>query len=83
MHSFFVISNGGKTRISHLDTCGIHLIVGENGGSVGSLGIMQMPYGGSLGPGGEAQSIQCFNNVFGFIGTVACADVEIRVRYAL
>ncbi len=83
MSSFFVISNGGKTRIGHSDNCGIHLIVGENRGSVSSLGVMQLTNGGSLGPGGEAQSIQCFNNIFGFVGTVACADVEIRVQYAL
>jgi hypothetical protein len=83
MRSFFVITNGGKTRISHWDNCGIHLIVSENGGNVGSLGVMDLSNSGSLGPGGEGQSIQCFNNIFGFVGTVACADVEIRVQYAL
>jgi hypothetical protein len=83
MSSFFIITNGGKTGINHSDNCGIHLIVGENRNAVGSLGVIQLTNGGPLGPSGEGQSIQCFNNIFGFVGTVACADVEIKVQYAL
>lgn len=84
MSSFFVISNGGKTRIGVLDTCGIHLIVGENKGFLARFGILDFTNGGSLGPGGEALSTQCFNKLpFPFVGPVACADVEIGVQYSL
>lgn len=83
MNSFFILSNGGKTRISHMDFCGVHLIVG-NAALVGRLSVAaSLVENHSLGPGGESQSTQCLQLFSQTVGTVNCADVEFWTQYSL
>jgi hypothetical protein len=83
MNGFFVLSNGSKARIAEDASCVIHAIVGTRGALAGFTSI-GLPSGGSLGPGGEAQSFQCLKPAYPYIvGTVLCADVELLVHYSL
>jgi hypothetical protein len=85
MNGFFILTNGGKTPINHMDFCGVHLIVGYNGHSfLSRFSIAGFPYGGSLGPGGVAQSVQCLQLFAAWGGgTIDCADVEFWTEYTL
>ena len=84
MNSFFTLTNGGKTGIVHSDFCGIHLIVGVNKQFVARVSVAGgFPYGTTLGASGVAQSTQCLQFLAPNVGTVACADVEFWVKYAL
>ena len=83
MNGFFVLSNGSKTRIAEAGSCVIHAIVGTHAALSGFTSI-GFPSGGSLGPGGEAQSFQCLKPaVPQLVGVVVCADVELLVNYSL
>jgi len=82
--SYFTLKNGGKSSIGHIEYCHIHLIVAVSGDYYTGFRIMNSTTGWVLGPGTEAESIQCLRPPFGStMVPIVCADVEFDVHYSL
>jgi hypothetical protein len=80
--TFFTLTNGGKTRISHTDYCGIHLIVAQDKSGYGSLST-HVPADNQPLNSGESESVQCLKLFREPLPPIVCADVEFWTRYAL
>lgn len=79
LHTSFTLTNGSRAVVSYTYYCGIHLIVSEDGGAVGSLSAAVSPWRGVMNPG-DPSSTPCLAG-FRTMRPVACADVEFWAKY--